>query len=125
MAGFGRSVLASAEDLHADRAALSATVFLIVYSLTDNLDVAIGLAVVVSIAQVTIGKVRGQRVEPMQWLVLGLVLALGIATLISKESRFFMISFGLIGAKFVAFFKYGLMRWPAMKKLCAAASQTV
>lgn len=125
MAGFGRSVLASAEDLHADRAALSAIVFLIVYSLIDNLDVAIGLAVVVSIAQVTIGKVRGQCVEPMQWLVLGLVLALGIATLISKESRFIMISFGLIGAKFVAFFKSGLMRWPVTKKLCAAASQTV
>lgn len=77
---------------------LSAIVFLIVYSITDNLYVATGLAVAVSVAQVTIAKVRGQRVEPMQWLVLGLVLVLGAATLISRDSRFIMIKPSLVHA---------------------------
>lgn len=75
---------------------LSAIVFLIVYSITDNLYLATGLAVAVSIAQVTIAKMRGQRVEPMQWLVLGLVLVLGAATLISNDSRFIMIKPSLV-----------------------------
>lgn len=75
---------------------LSAIAFLIVYSLTDDLYLATGLAIAVSVVQVTVAKVRGQRVEPMQWLVLGLVLVLGAATLISHDSRFIMIKPSLI-----------------------------
>lgn len=75
---------------------LSAIVFLIIYSLTDDLYLATGLAIAVSVVQVTVAKVRGQRVEPMQWLVLGLVLVLCAATLISHDSRFIMIKPSLV-----------------------------
>jgi intracellular septation protein A len=77
---------------------LSAIVFLIVYLLTDNLYLATGLAVAVSLAQVVAAKWRNQPVDPMQWLVLGLVLVLGAATLIANDSRFIMIKPSIIHA---------------------------
>ena len=49
---------------------LSAIVFLTLYALTENLYLATGLAVVVSIAQIIMAMVRGERVDAMQWLVL-------------------------------------------------------
>ncbi len=70
---------------------LSAIIFLIVYSLTDNLYLATGLAIAVSIAQVVVAKVGQRPVDMMQWLVLGLVIVLGAATLITHDSRFIMI----------------------------------
>src|SRR5687767_13988799 len=70
---------------------LSAIVFLTLYALTDNLWLATGVAVGVSIAQVVIAKVRGERIDAMQWLVLFLVLVLGGATLIANDARFIMV----------------------------------
>ena len=77
---------------------LSAIAFLIVYLLTENLYLATGLAVAVSLAQVVVAKLRNQPVDPMQWLVLGLVVVLGAATLISHDSRFIMIKPSIIHA---------------------------
>ena len=70
---------------------LSAIVFLILYAATDNLWLATGVAVAVSIAQIVIAKVRGEPIDAMQWLVLFLVLVLGGATLIANDSRFIML----------------------------------
>lgn len=70
---------------------LSAIVFLGLYALTDNLVLATGVAVGVSIAQIVVARVRGEPVDAMQWLVLFLVLVLGAATLIANDSRFIMI----------------------------------
>jgi intracellular septation protein len=69
---------------------LSAIVFLIVYGVSDNLYLATGLAVVVSGAQVVVAKLRQRPVDAMQWLVLALVIVLGAATLITRDSRFIM-----------------------------------
>jgi intracellular septation protein len=70
---------------------LSAIVFLILYALTDNLWLATGVAVAVSIGQIVLAKVRGEKIDAMQWLVLFLVLVLGGATLLANDSRFIML----------------------------------
>jgi len=70
---------------------LSAIVFLIIYGSTENLYVATGAAIAVSLAQFTVSKIRRQPVDAMQWLVLGMVVVLGTATLITQDSRFIMI----------------------------------
>ena len=70
---------------------LSAIVFLTLYGTTDNLYLATGAAIAVSVAQFGVYKIRGRLVDPMQWLVLGMVVVLGSATLITQDSRFVMV----------------------------------
>ena len=70
---------------------LSAIVFLTIYGGTENLYLATGAAIVVSLAQFTISKIRGRPVDAMQWLILGMVVVLGSATLITHDSRFIMV----------------------------------
>ena len=70
---------------------LSAIVFLTLYALTENLYLATGLAVAVSLAQIVIARRRGERVDAMQWLVLFLVLVLGGVTLLANDGRFIML----------------------------------
>jgi len=65
---------------------LSAIVFLAIYGSTDNLYLATGAAIAVSLAQFAAFKMRGQPLEAMQWLVLGMVVVLGSATLITPSS---------------------------------------
>lgn len=75
---------------------LSAIVFLVVYGLSDNIYLATSAAVGVATAQVAIMKARGRPIDAMQWLVLGLVLVLGTATLITSDSRFIMVKPSII-----------------------------
>jgi len=75
---------------------LSAIVFITLYSLTGNLYLGTAVAIAVSATQVAIAKVRGKPIDAMQWLVLGLVLVLGGATLITQDSRFIMAKPSLI-----------------------------
>jgi intracellular septation protein len=70
---------------------LSAIVFLVVYGISDNIYLATAAAVGVATAQVALMKSRGQPIDAMQWLVLGLVLVLGAATFITSDSRFIMV----------------------------------
>jgi intracellular septation protein A len=70
---------------------LSVIAFLIVYGGTDNLYLATGAAIAVSVAQFVVFKMRGQSVDAMQWLILGMVIALGTAALITDDSRFVMV----------------------------------
>jgi intracellular septation protein A len=70
---------------------LSAIVFLTIYGSTENLYLATGAAIGVSLAQFTISKFRGRPVDAMQWLALGMVVVLGSATLITQDSRFIMV----------------------------------
>ena len=75
---------------------LSAIVFLIIYGATDNLYLATSAAIAVSAAQFGVSKIRGQSVDLMQWLVLGMVVVLGAATLITQDSRFIMVKPSII-----------------------------
>jgi intracellular septation protein len=70
---------------------LSAIVFLALYALTENLYLATGLAVAVSLTQIAIAKLRREPIDAMQWLVLFLVLVLGGATLLASDGRFIML----------------------------------
>jgi intracellular septation protein len=70
---------------------LSAIVFLTIYGSTENLYLATGAAIAVSLAQFTVARIRGRSVDAMQWLVLGMVVVLGSATLITQDSRFIMM----------------------------------
>jgi intracellular septation protein len=69
---------------------LSAFVFLGLYLATKNLPLAVGAAMAVGAAQFARAKWRGRRLEPMQWLSLGLVIVLGAVTLVTNDSRFMM-----------------------------------
>jgi intracellular septation protein len=70
---------------------LSAIVFLIIYSGTGNLYLATGAAITTSLAQFAVAKIRSRPVDAMQWLILGMVVLLGSATLITQDSRFIMV----------------------------------
>ncbi len=70
---------------------LSVIVFLVIYGVTDNIYLATGAAIAASLAHFAILKSRGQPFDAMQWLILGMVVILGTATLITEDSRFVMI----------------------------------
>jgi intracellular septation protein len=70
---------------------LSAIVFLAIFASTEDLYLATGAAIAVSLAQFAVAKIRGRPVDAMQWLILGMVVVLGSATLITHDSRFIMV----------------------------------
>jgi intracellular septation protein A len=70
---------------------VSVIAFVTVYGTTDNLWLATGAAIAVSVAQFIFFKLRGQAVDAMQWLILGMVVVLGAAALITADSRFVMV----------------------------------
>ena len=70
---------------------LSAILFLVVYTVSGSLFAAAGIAVVAGLAQLFRLKLRRRRIEPMQWMSLGLVVVLGGATMLTQSPRFMMI----------------------------------
>jgi intracellular septation protein len=70
--------------------------FLIVYLLTKNIPLAVGLGVALGIAQIAFELVRGKPIETMQWMSLFVVVASGTATLLTNDPRFVMVKPSLI-----------------------------
>jgi len=70
---------------------LSAILFLVVYGLSGNLFAAAAIAVAAGMAQLAYIWATGRRVEPMQWMSLGLVVVLGSATMLTQSPRFIMV----------------------------------
>jgi intracellular septation protein len=70
---------------------LSAILFLVVYALSGNLFAAAAIAVAAAVAQLVSIRAKGRRVEPMQWMSLGLVVVLGGATMLTQSPRFMMV----------------------------------
>ena len=70
---------------------LSAILFLVVYAVSGSLFAAAGMAVAAGLAQLVRLKVAGRRIEPMQWMSMGLVVMLGGATMLTQSPRFMMI----------------------------------
>lgn len=70
---------------------LSAIVFLVVYGSTEDLYLATGAAIATNLAQFASAKIRSRPVDTMQWLILGMVVVLGSAALITQDSRFIMV----------------------------------
>ena len=70
---------------------LSAILFLVVYMVSGSLVAAAGIAVAAGLAQLFRFKLTRRRIEPMQWMSLGLVVVLGGATMLTQSPRFMMI----------------------------------
>ena len=70
---------------------LSTIVFVIVNAITDNLVQSVLAGMAVGVAQIVIEKVRGRRIEIMQWASFALVIVLGSAAIFFKDARFAML----------------------------------
>ena len=70
---------------------LSAILFLVVYAVSGSLFAAAGIAVAAGLAQLARLRLTRRRIEPMQWMSLGLVVVLGGATMLTQSPRFMMI----------------------------------
>jgi intracellular septation protein len=70
---------------------LSAILFLVAYAVSGSLFVAVGIAVTAGLVQLASLGLMGRRIEPMQWMSLGLVVVLGGATMLTQSPRFMMI----------------------------------
>src|SRR6202035_2862106 len=70
---------------------LSALLFLAVYLVTGNITAAAAIAIAAGLVQLAGLKLRGRRIEPMQWLSLALVVVLSAATILTQSPRFVML----------------------------------
>ena len=70
---------------------LSAILFLVVYAVSGSLFAAAGVAVAAGLVQLARLRLTRRRIEPMQWMSLGLVVVLGSATMLTQNPLFMMI----------------------------------
>jgi intracellular septation protein len=84
-----RPLFESARLLLLDMA--STFLFLAVFLLTKNIPLSVILGVALGVAQIGIQFARGKRIETMEWLSLFVVVASGVATLLTNDPRFVMI----------------------------------
>lgn len=70
---------------------LTAIVFVAVYLASGNLVLAVGTAIVFGLMQFALLYWRGRGVDPMQYLSIGLVVALGGISLVFDDPRFIML----------------------------------
>ena len=70
---------------------LSAILFFAVYLISGNIIAAAAIAIAVGLAQLAGMKLAGRRIEPMQWMILGVVVVLGGATMLTQSPRFMMV----------------------------------
>jgi intracellular septation protein len=69
----------------------STFLFLVLFLLTHNLPLSVGLGVALGVAQIGWQFIRGRAIEPMEWLSLFVVISSGAATLLTSDPRFVMI----------------------------------
>ncbi len=69
----------------------STILFLVVLLTTKDLMLAVGLGVGLGVIQIGWMKLRRQKIDTMQWLSIGLVVASGIATMLTSDARFVML----------------------------------
>ncbi len=70
---------------------LSAILFFGVYLVSGNIIAAAAIAIAVGLVQFAAMKIAGRPIEPMQWMILGLVVVLGTATMLTQSPRFMMV----------------------------------
>lgn len=95
-----KNLLFAAKPLALDL--ISTLVFVALSALTHNVLLATGVAMAAGAARVIQLRMRGDRVNAMQWMSLGLVVVFGGATLMTHDPRFMMakptIVYILVGA---------------------------
>ena len=67
---------------------LSAILFLVVYVMSGSVIAAAAIAVTAGLVQLARLGLTRRRIEPMQWMSLGLVVVLGGATMLTQNPRF-------------------------------------
>jgi intracellular septation protein len=70
---------------------LSTIVFIVVYEISANLYAGVGAGIGAALVQTAVLKLRGQKIEVMQWASVALVLVLGTATLLTRNPHFIMV----------------------------------
>jgi intracellular septation protein len=70
---------------------LSAILFFVVYLVTGNILIAAAVGLAVGLLQLVAMKLAGRPIEPMQWMILGVVIVLGAATILTQSPRFMMV----------------------------------
>lgn len=70
---------------------LAALAFLGVYVATGNITAAAVLAVAVGLGQVAFQRMTGRRIDTMQWLSLGIIVVLSVASIATNSPRFVML----------------------------------
>ncbi len=70
--------------------------FLVVYLLTHDIPLAVGLGIVLGFAQIGWQVARKKPIDAMQWMSLILIVASGAATMITADPRFVMVKPSLI-----------------------------
>lgn len=91
-----RNLFQAARVLLLDMA--STVLFLVAYLLTDNLLLAVGLGMVLGVAQIGWQLFHRKPVEALQWLSLILILASGTATFFTRDPLFVMLKPSVIYA---------------------------
>jgi intracellular septation protein len=95
-----KNLLFAAKPLALDL--ISTLVFVVLSALTHNVLLATGVAMAAGAARVIQLRLRGDRVNAMQWMSLALVVVFGAATLMTHDPRFMMakptIIYLLVGA---------------------------
>jgi intracellular septation protein len=69
----------------------STILFLVLYLITDNLFLSVGIGMALGVVQIVWALVRRQTIGTMQWLSVALVLASGTATFFTHDPRFVML----------------------------------
>lgn len=76
----------------------STIVFLILYLLTHNTVLSVGVGIALGVAQIGIQLVRRKQIDTMEWLSLFLVVTAGGATLLTNDPRFVLFKPSVIYA---------------------------
>jgi len=74
---------------------LSTIVFILVMEATGNLVWAVAAGMALGLAQIAVLKLRGRRVEVMQWASFALVVVLGSASILTADPVFAMLKPGI------------------------------
>ena len=95
-----KNLLAAAKLLLLDMA--STFFFLVLYLATKNIALSVALGIVLGFAQIGSEFARKKPIDMMQWLSLFMVVASGMATLLTQDPRFIMIKpsviYSIVGA---------------------------
>ncbi|WP_050424388.1 septation protein IspZ [Bradyrhizobium tropiciagri] len=76
----------------------STLVFLVLFLLTHNTALSVGLGIAFGVVQIGLQIMRGKRIDTMEWLSLFLVLTAGTATLLTNDPRFVLFKPSVIYA---------------------------
>ncbi len=75
---------------------LATIVFFIIFALIGNIFIATGVGMAVGVAQLFWTRYKGKKIEPLQWMGVGLVIVFGGLTLFTHDSRFIMVKPSII-----------------------------